>query len=194
MKSATLPFALIYCCTLFLCLSCRKDFNSSGGNGIDTTRLLKEFRIYFQPGMQPDSIITQVSYDTVKRTIVLKQYFDGYNGGAISWKYTYNAGGYLTSVYDITGGGTGNPIITVFYDGNNEINRLIAPLLQCPKRNKFYFQSLRYQNSKLKKWQLVDSFLSLSVYRRREIRYFTGYFIQKKLLPFPYLKPTTFVL
>ena len=132
---------------LLFFFSCKKNLTpSNNSNSLDTSRLLKQYRMYFQPQVSPDSVIVNVSYDTVNRTITLNQYFDGTQSSPTSWKYFYNQAGYLTSINDISYGSPGNNMASILYDQNMDIKMVIVPY--SPKTDSIYYTTNYNANGK----------------------------------------------
>jgi hypothetical protein len=104
-------------------ISCQKDSNHPDGQvtGYAIKGKLKQYRFYYPPGFDPDSMRVTITYDTISRFILLSYYYSDMTGGP-TWKYQYDDMGYLTSVHDVTPGDSSGQLIDSFiYDGNKDL-------------------------------------------------------------------------
>jgi hypothetical protein len=104
-------------------VSCQKDSGRPGNhdNGYAIKGQLKQYRFYYAPGTDPDSMRVTITYDTIRHFILLAYYYSDVTGGP-TWKYQYDESGYLTSVHDVTPGDILGQLIDSFiYDGNKDL-------------------------------------------------------------------------
>jgi YD repeat-containing protein len=116
--------SLLICMSIVIIFSaCQKTSlsNTDGAPGYGIKGFLKQYSFYYTAGGTTfDSMIVNVTYDTVGHSIVLDM-------ETTFWKYQYDAFGYLVSVRNITPGpATGELIDSFMYDGNRDLSANIT--------------------------------------------------------------------
>ena len=107
---------------VFILSGCQKSsITDNSGYGYGVKGLLKQYSFIYPPGStSSDSVVVNVTYDTVGHSIILDM-------ETTFWKYQYDAYGYLVSVRNITPGpGTDEFVDSFLYDGNKDLSANIT--------------------------------------------------------------------